>query len=220
MEKNIVTIEDPVEYELPLIRQTQVHSRAGITFANGLRGILRQDPDIIMVGEIRDKETADVAIQASLTGHLVFSTLHTNDAPSALTRLVDMGIEPFLVSSSLIGILAQRLVRLICGKCKEQYEPNKEVLKDLEIKPGTVFYHGKGCPKCQGTGFMGRTAAFELLVVDKEIRMMVDSKNSADEIKQKAVELGMKTLFDDALVKAMEGLTTLEEVLRVTEVEK
>jgi len=220
MEKNIVTIEDPVEYELPLIRQTQVHPRAGITFANGLRGILRQDPDVIMVGEIRDRETADVAIQASLTGHLVFSTLHTNDAPSALARLIEMGIEPFLVSSSLIGILAQRLVRLICDKCKEEYEPNKDVLKNLNIKLGTTFYHGKGCAKCKGTGFLGRTAAFELLIVDNEIRTMVDSKNSADEIRQKAIQMGMRTLYDDALAKAKEGLTTLEEVLRVTEVER
>ncbi len=220
MEKNIVTIEDPVEYELPLIRQTQVNPKAGITFANGLRGILRQDPDIIMVGEIRDKETADVAVQASLTGHLVFATLHTNDAPSALTRLVDMGVEPFLISSSVIGVLAQRLLRVICEKCKEKYTPSKSVLADLGVEQDTAFYRGKGCRKCQETGFKGRTAAFELLVIDKEIRKMVDAKCSADEIRRKALEQGMKALYADGLIKAKEGVTTLEEVLRMTVMEK
>ncbi|MCK4882170.1 MAG: Flp pilus assembly complex ATPase component TadA [Candidatus Omnitrophica bacterium] len=220
MEKNIVTIEDPVEYELPLIRQTQVNPKADITFANGLRGILRQDPDIIMVGEIRDKETADVAIQASLTGHLVFATLHTNDAPSALARLVDMGIEPFLISSSVIGVLAQRLIRVICDKCKEKYVPSQSVLDDLGLKKGTVFYRGKGCKKCQDSGFKGRTGVFELLIIDKEIRKMVDAKCSADEIRQKAGERGMKGLYADALIKAQEGVTTLEEVLRITVMEK
>ena len=220
MEKNIVTIEDPVEYELPLIRQTQVNPKAGITFANGLRGILRQDPDIIMVGEIRDKETADVAVQASLTGHLVFATLHTNDAPSALARLVDMGIEPFLISSSVIGVLAQRLIRVICDKCKEKYVPSQSVLNDLGLKKGTVFYRGKGCKKCQDSGFKGRTGVFELLIIDKEIRKMVDAKCSADEIRQKAGERGMKGLYADALIKAQEGVTTLEEVLRITVMEK
>lgn len=219
MEKNIITIEDPVEYELPLIRQTQVNPKAGITFANGLRNILRQDPDIIMVGEIRDKETADIAIQAALTGHLVFSTLHTNDASSALTRLIDMGVEPFLVSSSVIGILAQRLVRLICEKCKEKYTPLTEVLKDLSMPKGSVFYRGKGCPACKNTGFVGRTGIFELLVIGEEIEKMIDAKKSADEIKRKAVGLKMKTLRDDGLAKIKEGLTTPEEVLRVTEVE-
>ncbi len=219
IEKNIITIEDPVEYELPLIRQTQVTPLAGITFANGLRGILRQDPDIIMVGEIRDKETADVAIQAALTGHLVFSTLHTNDAPSALTRLIDMGVEPFLASSSVIGIVAQRLIRLICDKCKEPYQPSDDVLKELGLKARTKFYRGKGCPKCQNTGIKGRMGIFELLVISEEIRTLIDAKKSADEIGRKARELGMKTLRDDGLVKVRDGLTTLEEVLRATEVE-
>ncbi len=219
IEKNIVTIEDPAEYELPLIRQTQVNPLAGVTFANGLRGILRQDPDVIMVGEIRDKETADVAIQAALTGHLVFSTLHTNDAASALTRLIDMGVEPFLASSSVIGILAQRLVRLICDKCKEPYSPAADVLKDLDFKRGTQFFRGKGCPKCNNTGLKGRTGIFELLVITEEIRTLIDEKKSADEIGKKARESGMRTLRDDGLLKAKEGLTTLEEVLRVTEVE-
>ncbi|MFA5089077.1 MAG: ATPase, T2SS/T4P/T4SS family, partial [Candidatus Omnitrophota bacterium] len=187
----------------------------------GLRGILRQDPDIIMVGEIRDKETADIAVQAALTGHLVFSTLHTNDAASSLTRLLDMGVEPFLVSSSVIGIAAQRLVRLICEKCKEPYKPALETLKDLGIEPGVEegheFYRGKGCPKCAGTGFKGRMAIFELLPVNEKIRDMIDKRNSADEIKRKAVEMGMKTLRQDGIIKARKGLTTLEEVVRVTE---
>ncbi len=217
IEKNIITIEDPVEYELPLIRQTQINPKAGLTFASGLRSILRQDPDIIMVGEIRDKETVDVAIQAALTGHMVFATLHTNDAPSSIARLVDMGVEPFLISSSIIGILAQRLIRLICNKCKEKYTPADDILKNLNIKLGTEFYHGKGCDQCKGTGFMGRSGIFELLVINEEIRKMIDRKCSADEIKKKAVEYGMRTLRDNGLMKAQQGITTLEEVLRLTE---
>ncbi len=217
VEKNIITIEDPVEYEIPLIRQTQINPAAGITFATGLRSILRQDPDIIMVGEIRDKETADVSIQAALTGHLVFSTLHTNDAPSALTRLLDMGIEPFLISSSVVGILAQRLVRVLCDKCREEYKPAKDALKNMGIDPEATFYRNKGCKKCKDSGFVGRTGLFELLVINDEIKKMVDERRSADEIKKKAVERGMTTLRDDGLLKAKNGLTTIEEVLRVTE---
>ena len=217
IEKNIITIEDPVEYELPLIRQTQVNPKAGLTFASGLRSILRQDPDIIMVGEIRDKETVEVAIQAALTGHMVFATLHTNDAPSSIARLVDMGVEPFLISSSIIGILAQRLIRLICNKCKDKYIPADDILKNLNIKPGAEFYHGKGCAQCKGTGFMGRSGIFELLVINEEIRKMIDTNCSADEIKKKAVECRMRTLRDDGLMKAQQGITTLEEVLRLTE---
>ncbi len=220
IEKNIITIEDPVEYELPLIRQTQVNPKAGVTFAAGLRSILRQDPDVILVGEIRDKETAEVAIQAALTGHLVLSTLHTNDAPSALTRLIDMGIEPFLVSSSLIGILAQRLVRTICEKCKEEYIPSSAVLKELSIQEKTKFYRGKGCSNCKNTGYVGRIGIFELLVMNEETRKMIEEKKSADQIKKKAVEnQGMKTLREDGLEKARKGITSIEEVLRVTEVE-
>lgn len=218
IEKNIITIEDPVEYELPLIRQTPVNPKAGITFANGLRNILRQDPDIIMVGEIRDKETAEIAIQASLTGHLVFSTLHTNDAPSALTRLIDMGVEPFLVSSSLIGVLAQRLVRLICPKCKEKYTPDPDVLKDLGLPQDGNYVHGRGCPKCKNTGFAGRIGIFEMLLINEDIRQMVESKKSADEIKKKAVSLGMQTLRQDGIIKIERGLTTPDEVLRVVEI--
>lgn len=216
MEKNIITIEDPVEYELPLIRQTPVNPKAGITFANGLRSILRQDPDVIMVGEVRDKETADITIQAALTGHLVFSTLHTNDAPSALTRLIKMGVEPFLISSSVIGILAQRLVRTICAACKEKYLPTKNVLKDLGLGRDIEFYRGKGCEQCKKTGFVGRTGIFELMIVDEEIRKMINAKTSADEIKRKAIALGMQTLRDDGLAKIRAGVATPDEVLRVT----
>ena len=219
MEKNIITIEDPVEYELPLIRQTQVNPKADITFSNGLRSILRQDPDVIMVGEIRDKETAEVAIQASLTGHLVFSTLHTNDAPSSLTRLVDMGLEPFLISSSLILIVAQRLVREICPKCKEEHSPSPAVLHDLGLESSAKFFRGKGCSFCKNTGFIGRIGIFEILVLNESIRKMVEERNSADAIRKKAIELGLKSLREDGLEKARLGLTTIEEILRVTEIE-
>ena len=220
MEKNIITIEDPVEYELPLIRQTQVNVKAGLTFASGLRSILRQDPNIVMVGEVRDKETADIAIQASLTGHLVLSTLHTNDAPSAITRLIDMGIEPFLIASSVIGILAQRLVRMICPKCREKYSPTAEELTSMGIsseKKNIVFYKGKGCSECKDTGYRGRVGIFELLVVTEDIRRLITKKSSSEEIKEKARENGMRFLNEDGLDKVKSGITTIEEVLRVTE---
>lgn len=217
MEKNIITIEDPVEYELPLIRQTQVNVKAGITFASGLRSILRQDPNVIMVGEIRDKETADIAIQASLTGHLVLSTLHTNDAASAVTRLVDMGVEPFLVSSSVMGLLAQRLVRTICKKCKKPQTPSREVLGELGIKESDTFYIGKGCDACKNTGYQGRISIFELLRVTEDIKKLIVAKASADEIKRAALKEGMRDLRVDGLDKARAGITTIEEILRVTE---
>jgi len=219
IEKNIITIEDPVEYEIPLIRQTQVNVKAGLTFASGLRSILRQDPDIVMVGEIRDKETADTAIQASLTGHLVFSTLHTNDASSALTRIIDMGIEPFLISSSIIGILAQRLVRVICPKCKEQYSPSEEILQKLNIAEKRDFHRGKGCLNCRQTGFVGRRGIFELLIIDDKIKDMILAKSSANEIKKVAVGSGMCTLFENGIEKIKEGITTIEEIARVSESE-
>jgi len=219
IEKNIITIEDPVEFEFPLIRQTQVNVKANLTFANGLRSILRQDPDVIMVGEIRDKETADVATQAALTGHLVLSTLHTNDAPSALTRLLDMGVEPFLISSTVVGIIAQRLVKLICEKCKEEYNPPSEMMRLLSADLTGPFFHGKGCPQCKGTGFRGRTGIYELLGVTEEIKRMIGEKKTATEIKKQAQVMGMKTLRQDGLMKVQQGLTTLEEVLRVTEME-
>jgi type II secretory ATPase GspE/PulE/Tfp pilus assembly ATPase PilB-like protein len=217
MDKNIITVEDPVEYEMPLIRQTQVNPKAGLTFAAGLRSILRQDPDVVMVGEIRDKETADIAIQASLTGHLVFSTLHTNDAPSAVTRLIDMGVEPFLISSSVIGILAQRLVRKICPECKEKSAVPSEVAKQLGLKGEAVFYHGKGCKNCKASGYTGRIGIFEFLHVTEGIKKMIIGRASADDLKKKALEEGMKTLRVDGIDKVKLGMTTVEEILRVTE---
>ena len=220
MDKNIITIEDPVEYELPLIRQTSINPKAGITFANGLRSILRQDPDVIMVGEIRDKETVEISIQAALTGHLVLSTLHTNDAPSALTRLIDIGVEPFLISSSVIGVVAQRLVRKICDKCKEKYMPDDSVLKDLGIEKKIELYRGKGCNKCKKTGFAGRIAIFEIFIVNEDMKKMVNSRVGVDEIRKKAIELGMKGLRDDGLEKVKKGITTPCEVLRVTEIKE
>lgn len=215
IEKNIVTIEDPVEYELPLIRQTQVNPKAGLTFASELRAILRQDPDIIMVGEIRDTETAEVAIQAALTGHLVLSTLHTNDATSALTRLIDMQIEPFLVSSTVIGVLAQRLIRLICTDCKEKYSPSKDVSQSLNLAAAKQLYRGAGCKICKHTGFLGRTGIFELLMINEELKSMVLRRASSQELRKVAIESGMKSLYQDGVAKVKKGLSTVEEVLRV-----
>lgn len=219
-EKNIVTIEDPVEYHLAGVRQVQIDSKAGISFANGLRSILRQDPDIIMVGEIRDRETAEIAVQAALTGHLVLATLHTNEAPGAVTRLVDMGLEPFLISSSLAGVLAQRLVRAICKDCKEEYVPSQEVLGDIgyDTRQGSEikFYRGKGCPKCLNTGYKGRIGIFELMLADDKIRNLITARAPLDEIKKQAQISGMVSLKNDGIQKVKEGLTTAEEVLRVT----
>jgi type II secretory ATPase GspE/PulE/Tfp pilus assembly ATPase PilB-like protein len=219
IDRNIITIEDPVEYRLGLIRQIQVNAKAGITFANGLRAILRQDPDVIMVGEIRDLETAVIAIQAALTGHLVFSTLHTNDAPSAVTRLVNMGVEPFLISASLIGVMAQRLVRVVCEHCKEAYEPTKATMDKWGIKDkkNTRLYRGKGCDYCKGTGYRGRAGLFELMTVDDDIREMVISAASTVALRKKCQTKGMKLLREDGLNKALAGRTTLEEVARVCE---
>ena len=220
VDKNIITLEDPVEYRLPGIRQTQVNAQVGLTFANGLRSVLRQDPDVIMVGEIRDLETARMAIQAALTGHLVLSTLHTNDAPGAITRMIDMKVEPFLVASSVIGIVAQRLVRTLCKDCKEPYDPSPAVLQDIGLeKADTGFYRGKGCPKCLNTGYKGRISLFELMVPDPKIRQLTVAKASLTEIKKHAQSLGMKSLKEDGIKRIREGLTTVEEVLRVTESE-
>jgi len=221
VEKNIVTIEDPVEYKLRGIRQIQVNLRADLTFANGLRSILRQDPNIIMVGEIRDFETAEIAIHAALTGHLVFSTLHTNDAAGAISRLIDLGAEAFLVSSSVIGVLAQRLIRSICPHCKEKYIPAKETLKDigLDEEEKTEFYKGKGCSKCLYSGYKGRIGIFELMTMDDKIHNLTTSKAPREEIKRQAVASGMITLRDDGIQKIKEGLTTIEEVLRVIQEE-
>ncbi len=217
-EKNIITIEDPVEYKLAGVRQIQVDTKVDLTFANGLRSILRQDPNIIMVGEIRDLETAEIAVQAALTGHLVFSTLHTNDAPGAITRLTDMGVEPFLVSSSLIGILAQRLVRKICPECKEKHTPTKEELKDigLDASEKIDFYKGKGCVTCMNTGYKGRISIYELMVPDEKIHNAIIAKAPTDEIRKLALEAGMVTMMQDGIEKVRQGITSVEEVLRVT----
>jgi general secretion pathway protein E len=219
-EKKIITIEDPIEYQLDGINQIQVKPKIGLTFANGLRHIVRQDPDIIMVGEIRDLETADIAIHSALTGHLVFSTLHTNDAPGAVTRLLDMGIESFLVSSSLIGVLAQRLVRIICPDCKAPVKPSEEFLEEIGAEKGVFIYHGTGCEECRYTGYKGRTGIFELMVLTEDIRRLILEKTSANIIKQKAVSLGMQTLRENGWQKVREGITTMEEVLRVTQEEE
>lgn len=208
----IITIEDPVEYELMGVTQIQINPKVGLTFANALRSILRHDPDVLMVGEVRDFETAELAIRTALTGHLVFSTLHTNDASSGVTRLLDMGIEPYLVASSVETFIAQRLVRLICPECKEEIKSDK-----LKIK-GPV-YHGRGCEACKFTGFYGRSAIYEILFIDDSIRDLILAKASAAEIKKKALSLGMKTLRDHGLEEIAKGRTTLEEVLRVTELE-
>ena len=218
-EQNILTIEDPVEYEVEGLTQVQINPRAGITFATGLRTMLRQDPDIAMVGEIRDAETALIATEAALTGHLVFATLHTNDAPGALTRLVDMGIEPFLIASSVVGVLAQRLVRLACAKCKEQYQPPSDAVRRLGIEhegdTKVTFYRGRGCDNCRGTGYKGRIGVYELMLVNDRVRDLVLQKSSSHLIREAAIESGMKTLKDDAIAKILLGQTTLEECLRV-----
>ncbi len=213
-EVNIITMEDPVEMNLPGITQGQINNKAGFGFAEGMRSILRQDPDIIMLGEMRDTETASMAIQAALTGHMVFSTLHTNDASEAFTRLLDMGIEPFLIIASLRGILAQRLVRSICEKCKVQVQPSDDILKSIGIRPGTAFYKGSGCKFCNGTGYRGRMGIFEFLVPDEKINAMVYKGESSDVIKDYAIkQLKMSTLRRDGLEKALAGFTTLEQVL-------
>jgi len=220
-DKNIVTVEDPVEYKLNRINQIQVKPKINLTFANTLRSILRQDPDIIMVGEIRDTDTAQIAVQAALTGHLVLSTLHTNDAASAVTRLIDMDVETFLISSSVIAVIAQRLVRVICEKCKEEYIPGKDVLSALNINANSnsdskvKLYRGTGCSFCKNTGYYGRTSIYELIVLDEDIRALIISKASSNIIKDAAIKKGMKTLKDSGLEKALQGITTIEEVLRV-----
>jgi len=215
-EVNILTVEDPVEYQLDGITQVQVNPKINLTFANALRAFLRQDPDIILVGEIRDKETAQIAMEAALTGHLVFSTLHTNDSFSAPTRLIDMGIEPYLIASSLIGVTAQRLVRKICPECKEEYEPNKFILKQIGIEDYEgVFYKGKGCIACGNSGYKGRIAVQEVLRIDDNIREMILQRKPSTDIKEYAVKNGTITLLQDAINKAKKGITTLEEVIRV-----
>jgi general secretion pathway protein E len=216
---NILTVEDPVEYQLKGIGQVQVNTKIHLSFASGLRAFLRQDPDVIMIGEIRDKETAEIAIQASLTGHLVLSTVHTNDAPGALTRLVDMGVEPFLVASSLIGVLAQRLVRTVCPKCKESYAPPPEELRSVGLDPAKVkeLWRGKGCLACQGTGYLGRLGIYELMLIDDDIRQLILKNVDSSTVKHHAREKGMRTLREDGADKVLAGVTTCEEVSRVTQ---
>ncbi len=216
-EKNIITIEDPVEYDIDKISQSQVNERAGYTYLVGLRHILRQDPDVIMIGEIRDGETAAVAIRSALTGQLVFSTLHTNDAAGTISRLIDMGVEPFLVASAMEGAVAQRLVRKICPKCKEEYIPPPSLLKDLGLKPGTKFYRGKGCSHCRMTGYWGRIGIFEILRVDDRMRELIVTRPPTSAIRALAMEKGMDTLWDDGIKKVLLGITTIEEVAREAE---
>ncbi|MCX5851780.1 MAG: type II secretion system ATPase GspE [Deltaproteobacteria bacterium] len=217
---NIITIEDPIEYQIEGIGQIQVNPKIDLTFAMGLRSIVRQDPDVILVGEIRDRETAEIAIQSSLTGHLVFSTLHTNDAASAVTRIIDMGIEPFLVSSSVIAIIAQRLVRVLCSDCKESYVPDDASLAKVGIERAQLrdnrVYHQKGCQACMHTGYRGRSAIFEMMVMDDNLKKLVLKTSDANQIRKEAVQAGMLTLMRDGTQKVIEGTTNIEEIFRVT----
>jgi len=220
-EVKIITVEDPVEYQMSGINQMQVNPKIDLTFSTGLRAFLRQDPDVIMVGEIRDRETAEIAIQASLTGHLVLSTLHTNDAPTSVTRLVEMGVEPFLVASSILGIIAQRLVRTVCKECARKYVPDKEELEHIGLTPedlkGRQIFRPIGCPSCMETGYSGRAGIHEIMVITDAIRAELMKGSDASTIKKVALSQGMKTLRDDAVSKLMLGLTTIAEVLRVTQ---
>jgi general secretion pathway protein E len=222
-DKKIITIEDPVEYQMDGINQIQVHTQIGLTFASGLRHIVRQDPDVIMVGEIRDLETAEIAIRAALTGHLVFSTLHTNDAPGAITRLVDMGAQDYLIASSLLGVLAQRLVRVICPHCKEEAYPVPEMLDEIGFRRGNGgrrpdrFFEGRGCERCSNTGYSGRLGIYELMPFNDDLRKLTITKADANQLRKKAVENGMRTLREDGWLKVRLGITSIAEVLRVTQ---
>jgi general secretion pathway protein E len=221
-DKNIITIEDPVEIQLAGVGQIEVKPQIGLTFASGLRSVLRQDPNVILVGEIRDLETAEIAIQASLTGHLVFSTLHTNDAASAITRLVDMGVEPFLVASSLVAVLAQRLVRVLCKDCREAYTASSEELAEIGVRPPerpVRVYRPEGCAGCNYTGYHGRVGIFELMLVDDDLRAMVSQNIDSKSIKRKAQQKGMHTLRTDGARKVLQGITSVAEVMRATEEE-
>jgi type IV pilus assembly protein PilB len=220
----LITAEDPVEYDIDGVIQCQIKSEIELTFGRILRSMLRQDPDIILVGEIRDKETAEIAVQASLTGHLVFSTLHTNDAPSAIARLLDLGLEPFLVTATLEGILAQRLVRRICLNCKEEYTPTDEQLMELELRPESVqgrkFHFGKGCEMCNNTGYKGRQGIYEIMLLDDEMRDMIIKHASTQVLRAEAKKRGMRTLRQSGLVAIYDGITTIEEVVRETIMEE
>lgn len=215
-ERNIVTIEDPVEYNFKGINQMQVNTKIGFTFANGLRSILRQDPDIIMVGEIRDNETAEISVRSALTGHLVLSTIHTNDAVGTITRLKDMGVEPFLISSTLVAVVAQRLVRKVCPNCRQTYQSNQSEMKLLGLNEPKDLVKGKGCSICNNTGYKGRVGIYELLVVDDEIKRLIDNSAGEMEIQNMAIQKGMTKLRDAAAKKVLEGITTVDEMIRVT----
>ncbi len=223
-ERCIITVEDPVEYQIPGINQIQVNTKIELTFAKALRSILRQNPDVIMIGEIRDKETAEIAINASLTGHLVLSTLHTNDAAGATTRLIDMGIEPFLVSSSLLGIIAQRLIRKVCKKCREVYEPTPEALAEVGLTPDRVkdvaLFRSTGCPACANSGYSGRTVVYEFMVIEDDLRNMILKNVDAGSVKRKAVEHKMETLRENGVRKVLAGVTTIEELVRATQADE
>jgi type IV pilus assembly protein PilB len=222
-EINIITVEDPVEYRLAGINQVQINTRAGLTFASALRSILRSDPDVVMVGEIRDGETAKMAIEAALTGHFVLSTLHTNDAPGALTRLNEMGVEPFLTGSAVTGVLAQRLARKLCTHCCEMYTPSVEELLKSRVSPevaaasdGMAFYRKRGCPRCNQTGYKGRIGVYQLLAMSEQLESLAVRKASREDLERAALEEGMKTMWDDGLAKVAAGLTSVEELARVS----
>jgi type IV pilus assembly protein PilB len=217
-ERNIMTAEDPVEYNIDGINQVQVREDVGLTFASALKAFLRQDPNIVMVGEIRDLETGGIATKAALTGHLVLSTLHTNDAPSTINRMIDMGIEPFLVASSTVLFMAQRLVRRICGNCKEEKKLSDEALSDLRMEPGTSVFKGKGCDQCDGSGYSGRQGLYEVMPITPEIRELILDRAPTSEIQKLAIKQGMLSLREDGLIKVAKGITTVEEVLRETAV--
>ena len=222
-EINVITVEDPVEYRLSGVNQVQINPRAGLTFATALRSILRSDPDVVMVGEIRDGETAKISIEAALTGHFVLSTLHTNDAPGALTRLNEMGVEPFLTGAAVSGVLAQRLARRLCSHCCELYTPSVEDLLRARVSPdvaaasdGMSFYRKRGCPRCSQTGYRGRVGIFQLLVMSETLQRLASSNASREDIERAAIEEGMHTLWDDGLAKIAAGMTSIEELARVT----
>jgi type IV pilus assembly protein PilB len=218
--KNIVTLEDPVEYQLPGIVQIQINHEIGFDFATALRSVLRQDPNIMMVGEIRDKETADIAIKAALTGHLLFSTLHTNDAPSTIIRLIDMGVDPVYVGSAVRLVVAQRLLRKICPNCKKEYKPNEDELQKIQIKQeqieGHKVYFGEGCPNCNGSGYKGRVAIYEILPITPTISDLVFRRANLNELTEQAIKEGMRTLRSVAIEKWKNGITTVDEIIRVT----
>ncbi len=217
---NISTVEDPIEYHLAQANQVQVHDKIGMTFSAALRSLLRQDPDVVLLGEIRDPETARIAVQAALTGHLVLSTLHTNDAPSAITRLLDLGLEPFLVTATLEGIVAQRLVRKICQSCKAEYTPAEEQLMELELRPedvqGRRFWYGKGCEVCNNTGYRGRQGIYEIMLLDDEMRDMIIKHASTQVLRMEAKRRGMRTLRQSGLLAIYDGITSIEEVVKET----